>query len=220
MEGGWAGPCFREICLHKGRKIVYTEKERSKETSTRAERKGDGCTMMIALTGAGISAASGIPTFQAQPGVRRKLTRSFAKRRPAEHREVIRQMTEACRQAAPNDAHYALAEYHIPVITMNVDGLHQKAGSAFVLPIHGNLPDIVLYEEPLDQNIMAEAIHYIRHAEVLIVGGTSLNVYPAAGLINYYRGNKLVLVNRSATPYDSYADLVIHANIGDVFSQV
>ena len=78
----------------------------------------------------------------------------------------------------------------------------------------------MLYEEPLDQDIMAEAIHYIRHAEVLIVGGTSLNVYPAAGLINYYRGNKLVLVNRSATPYDSYADLVIHANIGDVFSQV
>ena len=67
---------------------------------------------------------------------------------------------------------------------------------------------------------MSEAIHYIRHAEVLIIGGTSLNVYPAAGLINYYRGNKLVLVNRSATPYDGYADLVIHANIGEVFSRV
>ena len=81
-------------------------------------------------------------------------------------------------------------------------------------------PDIVLYEEPLDQDVMAEAIHYIRNADVMIVGGTSLNVYPAAGLINYYRGKKLAMVNRSATPYDSYADLVIHANIGDVFSQV
>ena len=79
---------------------------------------------------------------------------------------------------------------------------------------------IVLYEEPLDQDVLSEAVHYIRHADILIVGGTSLNVYPAAGLINYYRGSKLVLVNRSATPYDRYADLVIHANIGDVFSQV
>ena len=81
-------------------------------------------------------------------------------------------------------------------------------------------PDIVLYEEPLDQDILSEAVHYIRQADIMIIGGTSLNVYPAAGLINYYRGSKLVLVNRSATPYDSYADLVIHANIGDVFSQI
>ncbi len=81
-------------------------------------------------------------------------------------------------------------------------------------------PDIVLYEEPLDQDVMSEAVRYIRHADILIVGGTSLNVYPAAGLINYYRGTKLVLVNRSETPYDRYADLVIHANIGDVFSQI
>ncbi len=81
-------------------------------------------------------------------------------------------------------------------------------------------PDIVLYEEPLDQDIMSKAIHYIRACDMLIVGGTSLNVYPAAGLINYYRGNRLVLVNRGRTPYDSYADLVIHANIGEVFSQI
>ena len=81
-------------------------------------------------------------------------------------------------------------------------------------------PDIVLYEEPLDQDVMREAVDYIRKADVLIVGGTSLAVYPAAGLINYYRGNKLALVNRGRTPYDSYADLVIHKNIGDVFSQI
>ena len=78
----------------------------------------------------------------------------------------------------------------------------------------------MLYEEPLDQDVMSEAISYIRHADILIVGGTSLNVYPAAGLINYYRGNKLVLINRSATPYDRYADLIIHDNIGKVFSQI
>ena len=81
-------------------------------------------------------------------------------------------------------------------------------------------PDIVLYEEPLDQDVLTSAINYIRNAEILIVGGTSLNVYPAAGLINYYRGNKLVLINLSETPYDSYADLVIHEKIGEVFSRI
>lgn len=81
-------------------------------------------------------------------------------------------------------------------------------------------PDIVLYEEPLDDAVVSAAIRYISSADVLIVGGTSLNVYPAAGLINYYRGNKLVLVNLSETPYDGYADLVIHEKIGEVFAQI
>ena len=81
-------------------------------------------------------------------------------------------------------------------------------------------PDIVLYEEPLDQDIMEESVRLIRNAEVLIIGGTSLNVYPAAGLIRYYRGSRLVLVNLGETPYDSYADLVIHEKIGEVFSQI
>ena len=81
-------------------------------------------------------------------------------------------------------------------------------------------PDIVLYEEPLDDDVVRRAIDYIRKAEVLIIGGTSLNVYPAAGLINYYKGDKLVLVNLSETPYDNYADLVIHEKIGEVFSQI
>ena len=81
-------------------------------------------------------------------------------------------------------------------------------------------PDIVLYEEPLDESVLTAAIECIRKADVLIVGGTSLNVYPAAGLINYYKGNKLALVNLSETPYDSYADLVIHEKIGQVFSQL
>ena len=81
-------------------------------------------------------------------------------------------------------------------------------------------PDIVLYEEQLDEDVLSKSVHYLRNADVLIVGGTSLNVYPAAGLINYYRGNKLVLVNLSETQYDSYADLIIHEKIGEVFSQI
>ena len=81
-------------------------------------------------------------------------------------------------------------------------------------------PDIVLYEEQLDEDVLSKSVHYLRNADVLIVGGTSLNVYPAAGLINYYRGNKLVLVNLSETPYDSYADLIIHEKIGEVFNQI
>ena len=142
---------------------------------------------------------------------------------------------------------------NITVITQNIDGLHQAAGSRNVLELHGTLhraycsacgkpfsaeemencegvprcscggvirPDIVLYEESLDDKVLRASVNYIRNADVLIVGGTSLNVYPAAGLINYYNGHKLVLINRSATPYDEYADLIIHANIGYVFSQV
>ena len=139
------------------------------------------------------------------------------------------------------------------MITQNIDGLHQAAGSRNVLELHGSIlraycsrcrkpysadlinhgtgvprcgcggvirPDIVLYEEPLDEDVMTRALQYIRQADVLIIGGTSLNVYPAAGLIRYYRGNKLALVNLGVTPYDSYADLVIHEKIGEVFDRV
>ena len=158
----------------------------------------------------------------------------------------------------PNTAHIRLASLEAEgklkaVITQNIDGLHQAAGSKNVLELHGSIlraycsrcgkpysadamnhgtgiprcscggvirPDIVLYEEPLDDDIVSRAISFIRHADVLIIGGTSLNVYPAAGLINYYRGNKLVLINLSATPYDSYADLIIHEKIGEVFAQI
>ena len=156
----------------------------------------------------------------------------------------------------PNRCHLRLAELEKEgklraVITQNIDGLHQAAGSVNVLELHGSIlraycsrcrkpcdaevmnhgtgvprcscggvirPDIVLYEEPLDDDVIMRAIHYIRQADVLIVGGTSLRVYPAAGLINYYRGNKLVLITRSSTP--TGADLVVHGKIGEVFSQV
>ena len=158
----------------------------------------------------------------------------------------------------PNRVHLRLAELEREgklraVVTQNIDGLHQAAGSKNVLELHGSIlraycsrcrrpypaavihqgtggprcdcggvirPDIVLYEEQLDEDVLRRSIDYIRNADVLIVGGTSLNVYPAAGLINYYRGNKLVLVNLSATPYDDEADLVIHEKLGEVFSRV
>ena len=156
----------------------------------------------------------------------------------------------------PNRCHTRLAELEQEgklkaVITQNIDGLHQLAGSQNVLELHGSIlraycsrcrksydadvinhgtgvprcscggvirPDIVLYEEPLDDDVIMRSIHYIRQADVLIVGGTSLRVYPAAGLINYYRGNKLVLITRSSTPAE--ADLVIHGRIGEVFGQI
>ena len=160
--------------------------------------------------------------------------------------------------AEPNAAHLKLAEWERigkcrAVITQNIDGLHQKAGSREVLELHGSVlrnycmrchkpydvrdiaagqgvpkctcggmikPDVVLYEESLDSYTINKSVEYIRNADILIIGGTSLAVYPAAGLINYYRGSKLVLVNKSETPADRSADLVIHAPIGEVFSQL
>jgi NAD-dependent deacetylase len=139
------------------------------------------------------------------------------------------------------------------VLTQNIDGLHQMAGSKDVLELHGSVhrnyctrcgefydlhdimemgdvpkckcggmikPDVVLYEEGLDQKTLQKAVWYIQHADMLIIGGTSLTVYPAAGLIDYYRGNKLVLINKSVTPMDSRADLVVSGKIGEIFSQI
>ena len=226
----------------------------------------DGSDNVVFFGGAGVSTESGIPDFRSVDGLYNQkwkyppetiLSHSFFERDPAEYYRFHRAKL-VIEGVQPNRAHRRLAELEKEgklraVVTQNIDGLHQAAGSKKVLELHGSIlraycskcrrpypaeqmnhgegvprctcggvirPDIVLYEEPLDEDVMSEAIHYIRQAEILIIGGTSLNVYPAAGLINYYRGNKLVLVNRSATPYDSYADLVIHANIGDVFSQI
>ena len=221
---------------------------------------------IVFFGGAGVSTESGIPDFRSVDGLYNQkwkyppetiLSHSFFERYPEEYYRFHRAKL-VIEGVQPNRAHKRLAELEAEgklraVVTQNIDGLHQAAGSKKVLELHGSIlraycsrchkpypadlmnhgegvphcscggvirPDIVLYEEPLDQDVMSEAVHYIRHADILIVGGTSLNVYPAAGLINYYRGSKLVLVNRSATPYDRYADLVIHANIGDVFSQI
>jgi len=156
--------------------------------------------------------------------------------------------------AEPNRAHKALAKLEEQgklkaVVTQNIDGLHQKAGSKEVMELHGSVlrnycmrcgkfhgidailysdgvptcscggtikPDVVLYEEGLDQHTIQKSVHYIANADVLIIGGTSLTVYPAAGLIDYYHGNKLVLINKSVTPMDSRADLVISGPIGEI----
>ena len=221
---------------------------------------------VVFFGGAGVSTESGIPDFRSVDGLYHQkwsyppeeiLSHSFFERDPAEYYRFHREKL-VIDGVKPNRAHLKLAELEEAgklraVITQNIDGLHQAAGSKKVLELHGSIlraycsrcrkpwpqevinhgtgiprcdcggvirPDIVLYEEPLDQGIMEEAVHYIRNAEILIIGGTSLNVYPAAGLIRYYRGNKLVLVNLSETPYDSYANLVIHEKIGEVFSQI
>lgn len=226
----------------------------------------DGSDNIVFFGGAGVSTESGIPDFRSVDGLYSQtykyppeeiLSRSFFDRNPEEyyrfHHDKLR-----LRGAQPNAAHKKLAEWEQQgklkaVITQNIDGLHQTAGSRNVLELHGSLlraycarcgkpcpadtinegdgvprctcggvirPDIVLYEEPLDADVMVRAIHYIRAADMLIIGGTSLVVYPAAGLIRDYHGHKLVLVNKGETSADGYADLVIHEKIGEVFAQL
>ena len=221
---------------------------------------------IVFFGGAGVSTESGIPDFRSVDGLYNQqwsyppetiLSHSFFTRDPEEYYRFHRAKL-VVEGVKSNRAHLRLAALEREgklraVITQNIDGLHQAAGSKKVLELHGSIlraycskcrrpypadvinygtgvprcscggvirPDIVLYEEGLDEDILSQSISYIRNADVLIVGGTSLNVYPAAGLINYYRGNKLVLVNLSETPYDSYADLVIHEKIGEVFDQI
>lgn len=130
--------------------------------------------MILAFTGAGISTASGIPTFAEQPGIRDCLSREYARRHPSRFAAVIGQMRSACEKAKPNDAHLALAEYNVPVITMNVDGLHQKAGSKYLLPIHGSFPDIILYGDPAP--LYEEAHNWVfqlQEGDFFLVVGTS-----------------------------------------------
>ena len=221
---------------------------------------------IVFFGGAGVSTESGIPDFRSVDGLYNQkwkyppetiLSRSFFDRNPEEYYRFHRDKL-VIDDVKPNRVHLRLAELEREgklraVITQNIDGLHQAAGSKNVLELHGSIlraycsrcrkpypadalnkgtgvprcdcggvirPDIVLYEEQLDEDVLRRSIDYIRNTDVLIVGGTSLNVYPAAGLINYYRGNKLVLVNLSATPYDDEADLVIHEKLGEVFSRV
>lgn len=221
---------------------------------------------VVFFGGAGVSTESGIPDFRSVDGLYNQkwkyppetiLGHTFFMRYPEEYYRFHREKL-VIEGVKPNTAHLKLAELERAgklkaVITQNIDGLHQAAGSKKVLELHGSIlrsycsscgrpypedkmnhgegvphctcggvirPDIVLYEEPLDQDIMTEAVECIANADVLIIGGTSLNVYPAAGLINYYRGNKLALVNLSSTPYDDQADLVINEKIGKVFGQL
>ena len=228
----------------------------------------DSSGRIVFFGGAGVSTESGIPDFRSENGIYDAIRR-FGERPETllshsffmEHTERFFQYYRSAllvTDVQPNAAHLALAQLEREgklqaVITQNIDGLHQAAGSKNVLELHGSIhrcycmrcgrpypaervnhgtgvphcdcggiirPDIVFYEECLDDDVVSKAVHYIREAEVLIVGGTSLAVYPAAGLLNYYRGSKLVLINRSATPYDDQANLIIHEKIGEVFAQV
>lgn len=132
--------------------------------------------MIIAFTGAGVSAASGVPTFQERPGIRDKLTRAYARRHPEKHKAVLDGMLAAARAAEPNPAHLSLAAYGIPVITMNVDGLHARAGSEHVLEIHGNLErgDVVLYGDPAPLYSEAETwVSALGPDDLFLVAGTS-----------------------------------------------
>ena len=226
----------------------------------------DGSDNIVFFGGAGVSTESGIPDFRSVDGLYHQkfayppetmLSHTFYMRHKAEFFDFYRAKMLAL-DAQPNAAHLKLAEWEKAgklkaVITQNIDGLHQKAGSKEVLELHGSVlrnycercgkfygveavanstgvpkctcggdikPDVVLYEEGLDEDVMARALHYIRQADMLIIGGTSLVVYPAAGLVRYYRGRKLVVINKGDTGVGLGADLVIDGPIGQVLGQV
>ncbi len=221
---------------------------------------------IVFFGGAGVSTESGIPDFRSTDGLYHQqfdyppetiLSHTFFYQHTEYFYRFYRQKMLPL-EAQPNAAHKKLAELERAgklraVITQNIDGLHQKAGSKNVLELHGSIwrnyctkchkpyppefirdcpdvprctcgglikPDVVLYEEGLDEACIENAVRAIAQAEVLIVGGTSLTVYPAAGLIRYYRGQKLVLINRDETQYDGAADLILRQPIGQVFSQL
>lgn len=222
---------------------------------------------IVFFGGAGVSTESGIPDFRSQDGLYHQqydyppeeiLSHTFYEHMPDEFFRFYRDKL-LIEGAKPNKAHLTLAKWEKEgrlkaVITQNIDGLHQAAGSKNVLELHGSTlrnycerchtfydagfirnsagvpvcpkcggrikPDVVLYEEGLDMDTLESAASYIRNADVLIIGGTSLVVYPAAGLIDYYRGHKLVLINKSATSRDAEADLVIKAPIGETLAAV
>ena len=226
----------------------------------------DGSDNIVFFGGAGVSTESGIPDFRSVDGLYNQqykyppetiLSHTFFLSETEEFYRFYRAKMLAL-DAKPNAAHLKLAEWEREgkcraVVTQNIDGLHQKAGSKRVYELHGSVlrnycmkcgkfypaevirdaqgiprctcggivkPDVVLYEEALDEKTLAGAISAIRHADMLLVGGTSLTVYPAAGLLGYYRGGRLALINRDETPYDDMAGLVLHASLGDVFSQL
>lgn len=221
---------------------------------------------IVFFGGAGVSTESGIPDFRSVDGLYNQkfdyppetiISYSFYERFPEYFFRFYREKMMPL-GFEPNITHKVLARWEregklSAVVTQNIDGLHQKAGSQRVYELHGSVlrnyctrcrkfhsaefvrdhprvprcgcggivkPDVVLYEEQLDQDTIEASVMAIRRADLLIVAGTSLTVYPAAGLINYYRGNRLVLINRDATPCDDRADLVLHESLGDVFSQL
>ena len=221
---------------------------------------------IVFFGGAGVSTESDIPDFRSVDGLYNQqfeyppetiISHSFYERKPEYFFRFYREKMLPL-GFEPNITHKVLAQWEeegrlSAVVTQNIDGLHQKAGSKKVYELHGSIlrnyctrcrkfysaefiknstgvpqctcggivkPDVVLYEEGLDQDTIEKSVMAIRSADLMIVAGTSLTVYPAAGLINYYRGNRQVLINRDETPYDHYADLVLHESLGNVFSQL
>ena len=221
---------------------------------------------IVFFGGAGVSTESGVPDFRSVNGLYHQqyayppeeiISHSFFVKNPEVFYQFYREKL-MIQNVQPNSAHLRLAELEQEgklkaIVTQNIDGLHQMAGSKMVLELHGSThryfctrckrsipeqvimdgtgvpycscggcirPDIVLYEEALDETVLRKAIYFIRNADMLIVGGTSLTVYPAAGLLDYYRGDKLVLINQTPTPLDQSANLVITEKIGAVFAQV
>ncbi|ERK28991.1 NAD-dependent protein deacylase [Clostridium intestinale] len=223
---------------------------------------------IVFFGGAGVSTESGIPDFRSASGLfNEKLNKTFTPEQLVSHTYFMRYTEDFYKfykdkliyeEAKPNDAHLALAKLEKlgklkAVITQNIDGLHQAAGSKNVFELHGSVhrnyctkchkfypvefilkasktptctdcggtvkPDVVLYEEGLDEDVINGAVNAIAHADTLIIGGTSLVVYPAAGLINYFKGKNLILINKSTTSADTKADLVIHDSIGKVLKE-
>ena len=226
----------------------------------------DGSDNIVFFGGAGVSTESGIPDFRSVDGLYNQtfryppetiLSHTFYEKHTEEFYQFYRAKMLAP-DAQPNAAHYKLAQWEREgrlkaVITQNIDGLHQKAGSREVLELHGSVlrnyctrcgkfhdldfilrttgvprcecggvvkPDVVLYEESLNEAVMARAIHYIRQADVLLIGGTSLVVYPAAGLVQYYRGSKLAVVNKGATGAALHAAVTVDGPIGQTLAQL
>jgi NAD-dependent deacetylase len=226
----------------------------------------EGCSNIVFFGGAGVSTESGIPDFRSVDGLYSQkyayppetiLSQSFFIQKQSEFYEFYKDKMLFL-NAKPNITHIKLAQLEsegklIAVVTQNIDGLHQMAGSKNVLELHGSVhrnfcmkcarpygidkvteavgvpicdcsgvikPDVVLYEEGLNQEILNGAVRCIEKADMLIIGGTSLAVYPAAGLVKHYKGNKLVLINKSSTSYDKYADLLLQCSLGTVFSSI
>ncbi|CDE13695.1 NAD-dependent protein deacylase [Ruminococcus sp. CAG:330] len=231
------------------------------------QKKINAAHRIVFFGGAGVSTESGIPDFRSQDGLYHQqydvppetiLSRTYFDRHPAEFYRFYRNKM-ICLTAKPNAAHKKLAELEqagrlLAVVTQNIDGLHQMAGSRNVLELHGSVhrnicrscgavydaewvmmtngiphcdkcggmvkPDVVLYEESLSEDVLTRSISAIASADLLIVGGTSLVVYPAAGLLRYFQGDSLVLINRDATQMDKMADLCIRDAIGAVMEQI
>jgi len=236
------------------------------DSVSRLKEMIEGSSNIVFFGGAGVSTESGIPDFRSTDGLYHQqydyppetiLSHTFFMRNTEEFYRFYRNKMLVL-NAQPNAAHQKLARLEAEgklkaVITQNIDGLHQKAGSREVLELHGSVhrnycmkchkfydaeymleshgvpkcecggtikPDVVLYEEGLDNTTLSKAVRYISEADMLIIGGTSLVVYPAAGLVDYYQGDKLTVINKTVTPQDKYANLVVQGSIGEILGQI